>query len=90
MVPFTALRTVEFKRKTVLYDTYQPIYSGLWYFAKGAVERFERILGWRKGVVFSIGKTPEEYLQTLKENLELAKVYADYYSEIEQKRYADY
>ena len=39
---------------------------------------------------FSIGKKPEEYLQTLNANLELAKVYADYYSEIEQKRYADH
>jgi ribosomal protein L21E len=38
----------------------------------------------------SIGKTPEEYLQTLKENIELAKVYADYYSDIQQKRYADH
>jgi len=39
---------------------------------------------------FSIGKTPEEYLQSLKNNLEMAKVYADYYSEIAQQRYASH
>jgi hypothetical protein len=39
---------------------------------------------------FNIGKKPEEYLQNLKENLEMAKIYADYLSEIEQKRYADH
>jgi hypothetical protein len=38
----------------------------------------------------SIGKNPVEYLQTLKENLELDKVYADYYSDFEQKRHADH
>ena len=37
---------------------------------------------------FSIGKKPEEYLQALKDNLEMARAYADYYSDIEQKRYA--
>jgi transposase InsO family protein/ribosomal protein L21E len=38
----------------------------------------------------NLGKSPEEYLQSLKENLEFAKVYADYYSDIEMQRYADY
>jgi transposase InsO family protein/ribosomal protein L21E len=38
----------------------------------------------------NLGKSPEEYLQSLKENLEFAKAYADYYSDIELKRYADY
>src|SRR2546428_4421321 len=38
----------------------------------------------------NLGKSPEEYLQSLKENLEFAKAYADYYSDIEMKRYADY
>jgi len=39
---------------------------------------------------FSIGKNHEEYLQSLKANLKMAQTYADYYSEIEQKRYATY
>lgn len=39
---------------------------------------------------FSIGKKPEEYLQTLKENLEIAKAYADIHAQKEQKRYADH
>jgi transposase InsO family protein len=39
---------------------------------------------------FSIGKKPEEYMQNLNENLEMAKIYADYYSEIEQRRYAEH
>src|SRR2546428_13294602 len=38
----------------------------------------------------NLGKSPDEYLQSLKENLEFAKAYADYYSDIEMKRYADY
>jgi hypothetical protein len=36
----------------------------------------------------NIGKGPEEYLQALKENLEVAKRYAEYYSPEEQSRYA--
>jgi len=39
---------------------------------------------------FSIGKTPEQYLQSLKENLELARAYAEYYSDVEQKRMTEY
>jgi len=39
---------------------------------------------------FSIGKNPKEYFQSLKANLEMARTYADYYSEIEQKKYATY
>jgi transposase InsO family protein len=41
-------------------------------------------------LTLNLGKSPEEYLQSLKENLEFAKAYADYYSDIEMKRYADY
>ena len=37
---------------------------------------------------FNLGKKPEEYLRTLKENLDLAKAYSDFHSTIEQKRYA--
>ena len=44
----------------------------------------------KRELLFNIGKTPEEYLQTLKENLELAKTYAEYYSDIEQQRYANH
>ena len=36
----------------------------------------------------NLGKKPEEYLQSLKENLEMAKEYANYYADIESKRYA--
>ena len=39
---------------------------------------------------FSIGKTPEQYLQDLKNNLELSSAYAECYSDIEQKRMTDY
>jgi len=35
----------------------------------------------------SIGKKPEEYLQSLKENLEMARAYSDYYSDIKQRKY---
>jgi len=40
----------------------------------------------------SIGKNSEEYLHILKENSDLAKICADadYYSDIEQKRYTDH
>jgi len=37
---------------------------------------------------FSIGKKPEKYLQSLKDKLEMARAYADYYSDIEQRKYA--
>ena len=36
----------------------------------------------------NIGKKPEEYLRTLKENLDFAIAYSDYYSHIEQEKYA--
>src|SRR6218665_3945763 len=38
----------------------------------------------------SIGKTTEQYLQDLKNNLELARAYAEFYSDIEQRRMTDY
>ena len=38
---------------------------------------------------FSIGKKLEEYLQHLKENLEIAQAYADLHAEQEQQRYAN-
>ena len=38
----------------------------------------------------NIGNKPEEYLRTLKQNLEFAKSYAEYYSEKEQQQYAHY
>ena len=38
----------------------------------------------------NLGKGPEEYLQSLKENLEIARVYAEIYSQHEQKKYADH
>jgi hypothetical protein len=34
------------------------------------------------------GNKPAEYLQTPKENLEMAKIHADYHSEVEHKCYA--
>ena len=36
----------------------------------------------------NIGRKPEEYLNNLRSNLELAKTYAEYYSDIEQQQYA--
>ncbi|MDW0176774.1 MAG: DDE-type integrase/transposase/recombinase, partial [Nitrososphaeraceae archaeon] len=37
----------------------------------------------------NLGKTPEKYLQSLRDDLEFAKAYADYYSNKEMKRYAN-
>ena len=39
---------------------------------------------------FSIGKTPEQHIKVLKNNLELSSAYAECYSDIEQKRMMDY
>ena len=41
-------------------------------------------------IPFSLGKTPEKYLQDLKDNLEMARAYADYYSDLEQRRTTEY
>ena len=43
-----------------------------------------------RSLPLNIGKKPEEYLKTLKDNLDFAKAYAEYYSEFEQGRYANY
>jgi RNase H-like domain found in reverse transcriptase/Reverse transcriptase (RNA-dependent DNA polymerase) len=66
---------------------YTMIYGTL---PKGPLSVLKESWAGERQLPFSIGKTPDEYLQTLKENLELAKIYADYYSDIEQKRYADH
>jgi len=44
----------------------------------------------KKKLPLNIGKNPKADLQTIKDSLELAKIYADNYSDMEQKRYADH
>ena len=44
----------------------------------------------RQELPFSIGKGSAEYLQNLKENLEIAKTYAEFNSQKEQDRYVKY
>ena len=92
MVSFTTLCFVESQGETFLDHSHQPLYISVWHFAKpkGPLSVLKESWAGERELPFSIGKKPEEYLQTLKENLELAKVYAEYYSEIEQKRYADH
>jgi len=86
MVSLITIRFVESERETIFHYPYQSIYNGIWHFTERPIECPERIMGTWAGereLLLSIKKTPEEYLKTLKENLELAKVYAEYYSDIE-------
>ena len=87
LLPFVLWSLREKPSSTTHISPYTLVYGTL---PKGPLNVLKESWAGERELPFSIGKKPEEYLQTLKENLELAKVYADYYSEIEQKRYADH
>jgi hypothetical protein len=87
LLPFVLWSLREKPSSTTHISPYTLIYGTL---PRGPLSVLKESWAGERELPFSIGKKPEEYLQTLKENLELAKVYADYYSEIEQKRYADH
>lgn len=44
----------------------------------------------KRDLPFRIGKTLQQYLRDLKDNLEMARAYAEYYTDIEQKRMTEY
>jgi len=87
LLPFVLWSLREKPSATTHISPYTLVYGAL---PKGPLSVLKESWIGERELPFSIGKKPEEYLQTLKENLELAKLYADYYSEIEQKRYADH
>jgi hypothetical protein len=87
LLPFVLWSLREKPSATTHISPYTLVYGTL---PKGPLSILKESWAGEREIPFSIGKKPEEYLQTLKENLELAKIYADYYSEIEQKRYADH
>ena len=87
LLPFVLWSLREKPSSTTHISPYTLVYGTL---PKGPLSVLKESWAGERELPFSIGKKPEEYLQTLKENLELAKVYAEYYSEIEQKRYGDH
>ena len=87
LLPFVLWSLREKPSSTTHISPYTLVYGTL---PRGPLSVLKESWAGERELPFSIGKTPEEYLQTLKENLELAKIYADYHSEIEQKRYADH
>jgi hypothetical protein len=87
LLPFVLWSLREKPSSTTHISPYTLIYGTL---PKGPLSILKESWAGERELPFSIGKKPEEYLQTLKENLEMAKIYADYYSETEQKRYADH
>ena len=87
LLPFVLWSLREKPSSTTHISPYTLVYGTL---PKGPLSVLKECWAGERELPFNIGKTPEEYLQTLKENLELAKTYAEYYSDIEQKRYADH
>ena len=81
LLPFVLWSLREKPSSTTHISPYTMIYGTL---PKGPLGVLKESWAGEREIPFCIGKTPEKYLQTLKENLKLAKVYADYYSEIEQ------
>ena len=86
LLPFVLWSLREKPSSTTHISPYTLVYGTL---PKGPLSVLKECWAGERELPFNIGKSPEEYLQTLKENLELAKTYAEYYSDIEQKRYAD-
>jgi len=63
------------------------MHTRIWYFPTGHLSVLNESWAGERPLPFSIGKNPEEYLQSLKDNLEMARAYAYCYSEIEQNKY---
>jgi hypothetical protein len=84
LLPFALWSLKEKPSSTTHISRYTLIYGTL---PKGPLSVLKESWAGERELPLSIGKKPEEYLQTLKENLELAKVDI---SVIELKRYADH
>ena len=85
LLPFVLWSLRERPSCTTHISPYTLVYGGL---SRGPLSVLKDSWAGERPLPFSIGKKPEEYLQALKDNLEMARAYADYYSDIEQKRYA--
>ena len=85
LLPFVLWSLRERPSCTTHISPYNLVYGTL---PRGPLSVLKESWAGERPLPFSIGKKPEEHLQTLKTNLEMAQAYADFYSEIEQKRYA--
>ena len=87
LLPFVLWTLREKPNSTTHISPYTMVYGSL---PKGPLSVLKESWAGEREIPFSIGKRLEEYLQTLLENLEIARSYADLHSEAEQRRYASY
>jgi len=85
LLPFVLWCLRERPSGTTHISPYTLVYGTL---PRGPLSVLKESWAGKRPLPFRIGKNPEKYLQSLKANIEMARVYADYYSEIEQKKYA--
>src|SRR6218665_3336666 len=85
-----AIRFVGAEGKAFCYNPRQPLYASIRNTPRGPLPILKESWMGERELPFSIGETPEQYLQSLKENLELARAYAEYYSDVEHKRMTEY
>ena len=85
LLPFVLWSLRERPSCTTHISPFTLVYGGL---PRGPLSVLKDSWAGERPLPLSIGRKAEEYLQALKDNLEMARAYADYYSDIEQKRYA--
>jgi transposase InsO family protein len=87
LLPFVLWALREKPNATTHISPYTLVYGML---PKGPLSVLKESWAGQRELPLNIGKSPEEYLQTLKENLEIAKAYADLHAQNEQENYAHY
>ena len=85
LLPFVLWSLRERPSSTTHISPYTMVYGTL---PQGPLSVLKESWVGERPLPFSIGKKPEKYLQSLKDKLEMARAYADYYSDIEQRKYA--
>ena len=85
LLPFVLWSLRERPSDTTHISPYTLVYGTL---PRGPLSVLKESWEGERPLPLNIGKKPEEYLQSLKENLEMARAYADYYANAEMKRYA--
>ena len=85
VLPYVLWSLRERPSSTTHVSPYTLLYGTL---PRGPLSVIKESWGGEQELPLNVGKRPEEYLKTLRNNLELAQSYAEYYSEKEQQQYA--
>lgn len=85
LLPFVVWSLREVPNSTTHVSPYMLLFGTL---PRGPLTVLKESWAGERELPFSIGKRPEEYLQLLKENLEIAQAYASIHAKEEQQKYA--